>query len=438
MSRTRLRVGLLGRLLGILVMVVALDLILSAAVFERANEFSLQAEDASRMSDQLVVAYRMLDHTPQSARPEIAEELNTERFTANWAQEAPRRAASLELNRLRQQILEREPDLTRTGLRLHLESLSDGGKVGGSMILSDRSVVSFTADVNEAWKFNAERVVLLLLPTGLLIIVGALLVRAALQPLRKLVVVTRKVGDDEPMPVPPSGSPEVRQLINAFNIMQARIHQLIRNRQLTVSAIAHDLRTPLSRLQMRLESGASEESDREAMAADIVEMRMLLQSLQTFNEGLDHREPIERIDVAAMVETLVDDSYDRGHDVIYDGPAHLEITARPMSLRRALSNLIENALHYAGNAEVSLRAEEQHVALTVQDNGAGIDEGSLQDVLQPFVRLDEARSRDTPGMGLGLAIVDQIVRAEGGEFKLLNRPEGGARAVIHLPITARG
>jgi len=436
-TRIRPPVGLLGRLLGILVIVVALDLILSAVMFERANEFSLQAEDASRISDQLVVAYRMLDHTAEAARPEIAEELNTERFTASWAREAPRRAASLELDRLRQQILAREPDLTRTGLRLHLEPLSDGGNVGGSMILSDRSVVSFAADVNEAWKFNAQRIVLLLLPTGLLVVVGALLVRAALQPLRKLVVATRRVGDDEPMPVQPSGSPEVRQLINAFNIMQARIHQLIRNRQLTVSAIVHDLRTPMSRLQMRLESGTRDDSDRAAMAADVVEMRLLLQSLQTFNEGLDHREPIERIDVAAMVETLVDDSHDRGHDATYDGPAHLEIRARPMSLRRALSNLIENALHYAGNARASLRAQDQQVVLVVEDDGPGIAEGSLPDVLQPFVRLDEARSRDTPGMGLGLAIVDQIVRAEGGEFTLSNRPEGGLRATILLPLSAR-
>jgi signal transduction histidine kinase len=437
MTAIRLRFGLLGRLLAILVAVLGLDLILSTVVFQRANEFSLEAEDASRMSDQLVVAYRMLDHTPQPDRAQIVEELNTERFTASWAPEARRQAASIQLEQLRQQILEREPDLTRTGLRLHLRPLSDGGAVGGSMILSDRSVVSFTADVNRAWQFNAPRVIALLLPTVVLIIVGALLVRAALQPLRQLVVATRRVGDDEPMPVPPTGSPEVRELINAFNIMQARIHQLIRNRRVTVSAIAHDLRTPLARLQMRLESGMRDEGDRRAMAADIVEMKMLLQSLQTFNEGLDHREPIERIDVAAMVETLVDDLADRGHDATYTGPAHLEIRARPMSLRRSLSNLIENALHYAGNAEVLLQAEGQHVVLTVQDNGPGIDEANLRDVLQPFVRLDEARSRNTPGMGLGLAIVDQIVRAEGGEFTLSNRREGGLGATVRLPLAAQ-
>ncbi|WP_126172616.1 ATP-binding protein [Altericroceibacterium xinjiangense] len=427
-------IGLLGRLLGILVMVVVLDLILSAIMFERANEFSLQGEDASRMSDQLVVAYRMLEQTPPHARPEIVEELHTERFRANWAQEATRAAASLELDGLRQQILKREPDLSQTGLRLHLEPLSNGGDVGGSMILSDRSVVSFSADVNEAWRFNAQRAVFVMLPALLLVIVGVLLVRAALQPLRNLVVATRKVGDDEPSPIPVAGAPEVRQLVSAFNIMQDRIHQLIRNRQLTVCAIVHDLRTPLTRLQMRLENDTGDPADREAMMDDIVEIRMLLQSLQTFSEGIDHKETLERLDIAAMAETLVDDARDRGLDARYDGPAHLEINGRPLPLRRMLSNLIENALHYAGNAVVRLRAEGDEFVVVVEDDGPGIDAASLQDVLQPFVRLDEARSRNTPGMGLGLSIVDQIVRAEGGTFDLSNRPEGGLRAVIRLPI----
>ncbi|AKH44122.1 signal transduction histidine kinase [Altererythrobacter atlanticus] len=429
--------SLLGRLLGILVLVVAADFILNAIVFERANEFSLQEEDASRMSDQLVVAYRMLDQSPIDMRGEVAEELCTERFTVNWAPQASRQATSIELDRLREQILEREPDLNRTGLRLHLQALSDGGDVGGSMILSDRSIVSFSADVNEAWHFNAQRVLILIMPTVLLVLVGALLVRAALQPLNKLLEATRKVGSDEPSPISVSGTHEVRALLNAFNVMQDRIHQLIRNRQLTVSAIAHDLRTPLTRLQMRLENDPGDKDNRDAMAADIVEMRLLLESLQTFNEGLDHTGKIERVDIASMAETLIDDACDRGHDARYDGPTHLVMQGRALSLRRVLSNLVENALHYAGNVRLTIHSQPDEVVITVEDDGPGIDEESLEEVLQPFVRLDEARSRDTPGMGLGLAIVDQIVRGEGGCFELSNRAEGGLRAVVRLPVAAK-
>lgn len=429
--------GLLGRLVGIFILVVALDFLLNAFVFERANEFSLQEEDASRMSDQLVVAYRMLDQVPTNERPEVAEELNTERFSADWSQKGERHAPSLELNRLKEQILMREPDLMQTGLRLHLEPLRNGGNVGGSMMLSDRSIVTFTADANEAWKFNTERIFVLIVPTILLAILGALLLRLTLQPLRKLVIATHKVGSDEPNPLPLTGSLEVRQLINAFNVMHERIHQLIRTRQLTVSAIAHDLGTPLTRLQMRLEGKELDDSARESMAADVLEMRMLLQSLQTFNKGLNQKEKIVRIDIAAMAQTLIDDAGDRGLDARYRGPTHLEMSGRALNLRRVLSNLVENALHYAGNVVLRLGVEAQQVVIAVEDDGPGIADGLIEDVLQPFVRLDEARSRDTPGMGLGLTIVDQIVRGEGGVLELTNKAEGGLRAVIRLPFDAQ-
>jgi len=426
------RTGLLGRLLGILLLVVALEFALNAFVFERANEFSLQEEDAASISDRLVVAYRLIDHAPVETRQSVAQELSTNHFRIRWSRETARRAASLELDTLRSQIVAQEEELGRAGLRLHLEPLSGGGNVAGSMILSDRTVMRFSAEVHETFKLNAQRVVMLLLPTALLMLVGGLLVGAALRPLRKLVAASRKVGElEDPEPVPLAGSQEARDLINAFNEMQDRIHQLISNRQLTISAIAHDLRTPLARLQMRLDQ---QRPDRDSMAADVAEMRMLLQSLQTFNEGHDHRGPVERIDIAATAQTLVDDACDRGLDADYEGPGHLEMQGRALALRRVMSNLIENALHYAGNVHVRLAQEGKEVIVMVMDDGPGIAESQIDEVLKPFVRLDHARARNTPGMGLGLAIVNRIVRAQGGSFSIANRTSGGLCATIRLPL----
>lgn len=423
--------GLLGRLLGIILLVVALEFTLNAFVFERANEFSLQEEDASSISDRLVVAYRLLEQSPVELREEVAEELSTRHFSIDWSRAPARRATSLELDALRGQIVERQDELGAAGLRLHLEPLSGGGDVAGSLILTDGSVMRFTAEVHETFHLNAQRVIMLLLPTALLMLIGGLLVNAALGPLRKLVAATRKVGElDEPEAVTPAGSQEVRELIHAFNEMQDRIHQLIRNRQLTVSAIAHDLRTPLARLQMRLDQP---DQDREAMAADVAEMRLLLQSLQTFNEGHDHRGPIERIDIAATAQTLVDDASDRGFDADYEGPEHLEMSGRALALRRIMSNLVENALHYAGDVLVQLSKDGDEIIIAVLDNGPGIAESQIDEALKPFVRLDPARGRNTPGMGLGLAIVNRIVRAQGGSFTLANRDKGGLSATIRLP-----
>ncbi len=426
--------GLLGRLLGILLLVVALEFALNAFVFERANEFSLQEEDAASISDRLVVAYRLLDQAPVELRADVAQELSTHHFRIRWSQDTARRAASLELDALRGQIVEQHAELGRAGLRLHLEPLSGGGDIAGSMTLSDQSVMKFTAEVHETFKLNAQRVIMLLLPTAILMLVGGLLVGAALRPLRNLVAASRKVGElEEPEPVPVAGSQEARDLIHAFNEMQERIHGLLRNRQLTVSAIAHDLRTPLARLQMRLDQDAP---DRDAMAADVAEMGMLLQSLQTFNEGRDHSGPVERIDIAATAQTLVDDAIDRGFDAAYNGPEHLEMLGRALALRRVMSNLVENALHYAGNACIQLRLDGEEIVISVLDNGPGIADSEIVEVMKPFVRLDHARSRNTPGMGLGLAIVNRIVRSQRGHFTLANREQGGLCATIRLP--ARG
>jgi len=208
------------------------------------------------------------------------------------------------------------------------------------------------------------------------------------------------------------------------------------------SPIGHDLRTPLARLQLRLDGVRLEDDTRAELEHDIGEMRHLLESLQAFVEAGGSQIPPQRIDIAIMATTLVDSATDQGLDAHYDGPESCEIMARAVSIRRALANLIDNALHYAGNVRVSLRTEDDAVVIRVEDDGPGIPEDRMEDVFQPFFRLDTARSRDTPGMGLGLSIVQAAVRLEGGTLALVNKRqmdgEGtGLVAVIRLPLPSR-
>ena len=139
-------------------------------------------------------------------------------------------------------------------------------------------------------------------------------------------------------------------------------------------------------------------------------------------------------DLAVLCATLIDDVEDRELPGLYEGPAHCEITVRPVALKRALGNLVENALHYAGNVTIRLDSADRGVTVSVEDDGAGIPEDQLRRVLEPFVRLDTARPRDTIGFGLGLPIVARIVEAEGGTLTLSNRNTGGLRATIFLPL----
>src|SRR5690606_11009734 len=199
----------------------------------------------------------------------------------------------------------------------------------------------------------------------------------------------------------------------------------------TLAAVGHDLRTPLFRLQLRLESLPDGEA-REAMEVDLAVMVEMIDSLLAFLGWAKNTKSPQRTDIAVMLTTIADAFQDQGRDVDYDGPDHLEIAARPLSLRRAVGNLVENALHYGQRARVSLSRREGEVLIRVDDDGPGIPRDKLEEVLKPFARLDEARQRNTRGLGLGLAIVAKAVEREGGALLLVNRPEGGLRAEISL------
>jgi signal transduction histidine kinase len=279
----------------------------------------------------------------------------------------------------------------------------------------------------------ARRAISLALPSLLLAALAWVLFRRTLKPLRMLLRATSRVGAASPRPLAETGQPEVRHLIRAFNAMQERIHQLLASGSQTLLAIGHDLRTPLARLQLRIEGAAIAPELRREIAADIDEMRALLQSLQEFVElGEDHP-PAQRVDIAAMAQTQIDNARDRGAPASYHGPDRLEIMARAVGLRRALSNLVDNALAYAGGVRVSVREVGGAVEIIVDDDGPGIPEDRLAEVLRPFIRLDNARARNTAGMGLGLPIVERVTHGEGGALDLANRPEGGLRATIRLP-----
>lgn len=425
--------GIFGRLLAIVAFAVALDFLANALVFQRVNDFSVQTEEADRIAEHLVIAHRLLNDTPVDRRREMADKLSTEHFEITWSRSPAMLTPTLELNGLREQVLDREPDLGKASLQLHLPPLEQSGVIHGTMRLTDTSGVAFATYVSRTWALNLERAAALLLPMVLLILLAAVLLRAVLSPLRRLVSLTARVGAETPEPLVETGPPELRKLIAAFNTMQGRIHELVRNRNVTVAALCHDIRTPLSRLRLRVDNSAMPQHERSSMTVDLDELESLVRSMQSYLDGAGEAGPRERIDLAVMASTIIEDAQDAGHDARYEGPAHLDILARPLPLRRAIGNLVDNAVHYGGNAILNVTSTPDEYLIGVEDNGPGIDEAHFADAVQPFVRLDDARGSNAPGMGLGLAIVDRITRSEGGEFTLERPPTGGLRATICLP-----
>ncbi|MEH3158620.1 MAG: ATP-binding protein [Sphingomonas taxi] len=427
-------VGLIGQIVAILLLTMVIEFGASTLLYERASQFAVRDDEARRLAEHLVIARRLIAEQPPVRRHAMAEDLTTERYALHWQRDLPPPPPiAPALDGMRHQVVEWEPSLASADLRLKLTSPGRSSVVTGGLQLPDGSWVYFrTLEPLQNLNLATERIFLALVPAVALMVIGGLLIRRALRPMRQLAVAADTFGDAEHDPIPEAGPREVRHVVAAFNRMTARIQRLIADRTQALAAVGHDLRTPLARLRLRAE-GVSDGATRDAIERDIGEMEAMVTSLLAFLGGDSDPETPVLTDVAVLCATLIDDVEDRDLPGIYEGPAHCEVTVRPTALKRALGNLVENALHYAGNATIRLESASAGVTMTVEDDGAGIPEDQLRRVLEPFVRLDTARPRDTVGFGLGLPIVARIVEAEGGTLTLSNRATGGLSAAIFLP-----
>jgi len=428
-------IGLLGRILAVLLIVAATEFAANTFLFERANQFALRDDEAYRVAEHLVIARRVLDRAAPQAREAAAKEFTTASFTISWPAGHRASAGRVELRKLREQVIQFEPELLQSKLSVHLQPLSEGAAIAGTMELSDRSLVHFhMRQSSNVWGLTFGSLLVLIAPTFALVVVGIVMIRAAFRPLSMLMKATSHVGTDGHEHVPEQGPSEVRHLIHAFNEMHARIQRLISSRTQSLVAVCHDLRTPLSRLRLRLDNAGLPEDASRAMQEDIEELSVLLQSLQDYMSGQSAGEEPQQLDLAAMASTIIDNARDLGRNASFYGPEHLVMTARPSALRRALNNLVDNALHYGGNVRLVLKSTESEAVIRIEDDGLGIPDDMLGEVMQPFVRIDGARARNTHGMGLGLTIANDAVQLEGGSLSLSNQAGGGLCAIICLPL----
>lgn len=232
------------------------------------------------------------------------------------------------------------------------------------------------------------------------------------------------------------GTREVRDAAAVFNGMAAQIAQQFEARGLMIAAISHDLRTPLTRIRMRLETSDVGAELRDRCVADIREMNALIDTvLDVFRGAESSAANAHRIDVAALIQALVDDRVELGASVSFDADAAV-MRVDPVALRRLVGNLIDNALRYAGAAEVSVRLGIGDCRVRVEDRGPGIPNEQLVAVLQPFYRVEGSRNRETGGSGLGLFIAKELAERQGGRLELHNRHGGGLSAVVVLPTGA--
>ncbi|RZJ85778.1 MAG: HAMP domain-containing protein, partial [Brevundimonas sp.] len=245
--------------------------------------------------------------------------------------------------------------------------------------------------------------------------------RRLTRPIRAFAAAAERLGTDPEAPqLAPTGPAEVRTAITTFNAMQTGLKDHMRQRSQTIAAIAHDLRTPLTRLRFRAEQAPEHVRDR--MAADIEEMDALIGQAMAYVRGQAAPERREAFDLARLAAECVDRFAETGADVVFIGHDPLPVLADPDALQRALDNLIGNALRYAGAARVVAYAEDGEALICVEDKGPGLPEEDLERVFEPFFRGERSRNRDTGGVGLGLAVARQAARAGGGVVARLTLP----------------
>lgn len=435
---------LVGRTIAVLLLSVGILHLFSIYIYQNGLETVAGAMRDRELAERLVTARRTIAEAPLTEREHAAHGLSTPTLQIHWSPQSVVNAAPSESARaeaLRQRMLQLSPDLDAEQIHLGYvddaagepTNIGDAHPLLASLQLGDGSWINFTAATLPA---AAARHGALLSTTAMavgIVIISVALVRTITAPLRALALAADRTGVDVSAPgMRETGPEEVRHAAVAFNRMQDRLRRSIHDRANMLAAVSHDLKTPITRMRLRAEF-ISDETLRQEMDDDLSEMEAMIESTLAFLRGETETEETRVVDVVAILETICDDLADRGHRVELLAPPQSALLCRSLAIKRALSNLTDNAVKYGGNATVSLVVRADELEITIDDDGPGILPDQIDAVFSPFHRLESSRSRETGGSGLGLTVARSLIRSHGGDVGLQNRPGGGLRAMVRLP-----
>jgi len=307
-----------------------------------------------------------------------------------------------------------------------------------SMLLPDGDWLDMrlSASRPEWWRSTfLAAFVLMTVAAAILIIWGA---RRLVAPIGTLAAAADALGRDvNAPPMPEDGPTEIARAAHAFNTMAGRIRRFVADRTFLLTAIGHDLRTPITRMKLRAEFVEDDEL-RETMLRDLDELEAMVTATLAFGRDIAGGEPPVRLDLAELLRTVLDETTDlhpeHADRITYRGPPHYTFRGSPMALKRALSNLISNAIAYGEGVEATLHPPSGgQVSITLRDFGPGVPAEQRERLFEPFYRMEESHSRQTGGIGLGLPIARNVIRAHGGDLTLANHKNGGLVVTVSLP-----
>jgi len=360
----------------------------------------------------------------------------------DWMGEAVQRLMAHTLgvspNQVAVRVFDRPPATPDSGRWMQMSQMMEGWPIGqslrASVQLGDGAWLNFAAAALPSEPLWSSRALLSMVLMALgVVVLSALAARRLIRPLETFAEAADRLGKDVTTePLPETGPLEIQQVAAAFNRMQERLRRLVENRTRLLAAISHDLRTPITLLKLRADF-VDDDDERAKTVATLDEMEAMIASTLAFARDDAETEHRTLVDFAALVASICDDMADAGQPVSYELPDKLPFAGRPGALKRAIVNLVENAIRYGDVARVSLTDQKGAVELLIEDDGPGIPEDQFANVFQPFYRIEGSRNRDTGGVGLGMATAQAVVHAHGGEIHLSNRPEGGLSVRVELP-----
>ena len=399
-----------------------------------APEYELPP-NAARNAGSFLSLLRGLEALPPADRAQLLSAYQEGEFTATILDHPPRELSdTVSVSpRLRAWITRQLP----SGTRIRAIRSRSEGHVEVVTELSDGQLIAFRAATDDARPLPiplALMIAFMISSTALLSIWAA---RRLVSPLTRFATAVDQFGtQDHKEPIKEEGPIEIRQAARAFNRMEGRILRMIEDRTRMLMAISHDLRTPLTRLRLRVEE-LVEAGPKQRMLGDLALMDTSIASAISYVREGGLKEAPEAAELPSLIETICEQYEDAGHPIAYDGPRHLAVHCLPLALERALANLVDNAVKFASSVTIRLRATETNqVIIEVEDDGPGISDAEKPRVLEPFYRTDEARS-SVGGFGLGLSIALTVARQHGGTLTLHDRQPHGLCARLTIPVADR-
>ncbi|MGI9372292.1 MAG: ATP-binding protein [Hyphomicrobiales bacterium] len=429
--------GLYGRSLLIIITPIILLQTIMVTVFMERHWVKLSTQLSKSVAREIGFVADMYDILPKTEESrQVIEKLANDRLALGLKivtgetlpAPAPKPFFSIADIKLSKQIRK------RVGRPFWLDTVGKSGYVDIRVLIGKDTVLRALTRENRAITTNSYVFIMWMLGSSLILLAVAIVfLRNQIRPIQQLARAAQSFGLGRDVPnFYPRGAREVREAANAFIDMRERINRHVEQRTAMLAGVSHDLRTVLTRFKLQL-AFLEDSPEVDDLRRDVEEMQHMLEDYMAFVRG-DGGEVTEQVDISQMLRDVREAAARMGTQIEIDAPDELMVNVKPNALKRSINNLVVNAVRHAKKVRVSCHLDGNHLILSVDDDGPGIPENKREDVMRPFVRLDDARNQDDSGSGLGLSIALDIVHAHGGEMTLHHSPLGGLQAVIEIPV----